>query len=47
MAEEGQRDVFQIYVKFCLRIVQIFNFFGITTKVLSFVVLWCDTKNVC
>ncbi len=25
MAEEGQRDVFKIYVKFCLRIVQIFN----------------------
>ncbi len=33
-------------VNFCLRIVQIFNFFGTTTKVLRFVVLWCDTPKL-
>ncbi len=32
--------------QFCLRIVQIFNFFGTTTKVLCFVVLSCDTPKL-
>ncbi len=31
---------------FPLRTVQILNLFGTTTKVLHFVVLWCDTSKM-